>query len=126
MARFRKVVALGMCLWLLCSGSAAHAVASLEVGHERDHIAAAQQVHHAADHHHVDTVLELFSELFEQPGFEQLTSAWIAARGPDVSHDVSSVASVCLITEPVSATTLPPPGPPPRAALLNRGGGFSR
>jgi hypothetical protein len=126
MSGLRKLVALGMCLWLLLSGGAAYALASLEAEHEQEHMAAGQQVHDAANHHHADTGLELFSQFFDQPGFEQLTSAWIAARSPVTAHDTCSSAPAYLGVGSRSATPLPPPGPPPRAIALNRGGGFSR
>jgi len=126
MSRFRKLVAVGMCFWLLLSGGAAYALASLEAEHEQEHMAMGQQTHDAADHHHADTGLELFSQLFDQPGFDQLTSAWIAARSPVMAQDACSIAPAYLTSDSVSATPVPPPGPPPRAVVLHRGGGFSR
>jgi len=125
MGRLRQLVAVGMCFWLLLSGGAAYALASLEAGHEQEHMAMGQQTHDAGDHRHADTGLELFSQLFDQPGFDQLTSACIAARSPVIAQVPLGMAPAQIAAETLSATALPPPGPPPRAAVLNAGGRFS-
>ena len=122
MGRFRKLLAVAMSFWLLLSSGAAYALASLEAEHEQEHMTMGQQVHDAADHHHADTDLELFSQLFGQPGFDQLTSAWIASPVPTVAQVPLGVAPVQIARETISVTPFPPPGPPPRAAALNRGG----
>ena len=125
MGRLRQLVAVGMCFWLLFSGGAAYALASLEPEHEQEHMAIGQQTHDAGDHHHADTGLELFSQLFGQPGFDQLTSACIVARAPVVAQVALGAAPVQITAETISATPFPPPGPPPRTAVLHRGGRFS-
>lgn len=85
-----------------------------------------QKAHDAGDHRHADDGMELFSQLFGQPGFDQLTSAWITARWLVASQDIAGVAPVEFSAEPASVTPIPPPGPPPRGVALNGGGGFPR
>ena len=124
MTGFRKLVAVAMCLWLLFSGAAAYALASLEPEHEHEHMAMGQASHDAADHQHADGGLELYSQLHGQPGFDQLTSAWITAPSAIVTQNTLAVAPDQMIAGSRSATPFPPPGPPPRMAALHRGGGF--
>jgi hypothetical protein len=125
MNRLRKLVAFAMCIWLLLCGGAAYALVSLEAEHEQEHMATGHKAHDAGEHHHAHHGIELFSQLFEQPGFDQLTSAWIASRSPVPAQDVSGIAPDCLVADAASVTPVPPPGPPPRVFALHRGGGFS-
>jgi hypothetical protein len=125
MNRLRNLVAFAMCIWLLLCGGAAYALAALEAEHEQEHVAMGQEAHDAADHQHADTAIELFSQLFGQPGFDQLTSAWITSCGTVVAQDASSITPARLTADAASATPVPPPGPPPRVFALHWGGGFS-
>jgi hypothetical protein len=128
MNRLQKLVAFAMCLWLLLGGGAVHALISLQAEHEHEHeqAAMAYTAHDAGDHRHADEGIELFSKLFGQPGFDQLTSAWITSRCLVLAQDVSSTAPAYLVAHAASVTPIPPPGPPPRAVAVHWGGGFPR
>ena len=114
-----------MCIWLLLCGGAAYALVALEAEHEQEHMAMGQSAHDAGDHRHADHGIELFSQLFGQPGFDQLTSAWITSCCTVLAQDVSSITPAHLTAHAASVTPFPPPGPPPRVVALHWGGGFS-
>jgi hypothetical protein len=114
MNRLRRVFVLGICLWLFLSGGIAFALVSLEAEHEQEHTASAFAVHDHADHRHADSLIELVSELFAHPGFDQLTSASIGARCQVPVPDACALAPIRTEAKSLSEIPVPPPGPPPR------------
>jgi hypothetical protein len=125
MSRLRKLAASAMCIWLLLCGGAAYALVSLEAEHDQEHMTMGQKAHDAGDHRHAEHGLELFSQIFGQPGFDQLTSAWITSRCPVLVQDLFSIAPADLVADAASVSPVPPPGPPPRTVALQWGGGLS-
>ncbi len=127
MNRLRSIIAVGMSLWLLLSGGAAFALVALEGEHEHEHehMASPLAAHDARDHQHADGLIDLVSEFFAHPGFDQLTSSSIAAHCGVLLPHPSRMAPVQTAARSLSITPVPPPGPPPRAIAVNPGGGFA-
>ncbi|MFY9316285.1 MAG: hypothetical protein WAO95_12105 [Burkholderiales bacterium] len=124
MKLLRPLVAVCVALSLLLSGGVAFALGTALMDHDRDHSqAAAKAAHESADHEHANPQTELFSKLFGEPGFDQLTSSCIAMHDVPQSQDRLAPAAVVLQSSPDLLLVLPALGPPPKLAALHRGGG---
>lgn len=125
MLRLRKLLLHALCSWMVLSGGLAFSLAALEAAHDREHLAWETKAHDAGDHRHAQSTIELFSELFAQPGFDQLTCGSISLSLPAPAPAACSSAPLAASVGILAFAPPPPPGPPPRFAALHRGGGIT-